>query len=117
MRHPLRTFLLALIVALPASDAQPIGGQLGVEFAIDAPWRIEPVRSAEGWTYGPIPVVIAFHDAIFDHHRGLGEQIVLFDSIHIGIVSIEIDEQPENAATPIRRAVPLGRLREIERKR
>ena len=63
--------LFAVGIMMQPQSAGAIGGQFGLEFAIDAPWRLEPIPVRGGTqTYGPIPIVIAFHDAIFDDDRG-----------------------------------------------
>src|SRR5678815_2729810 len=61
---------LALAVLL-SHRVESIGGQFGLEWAIDAPWRLEPIPApGGGYTYGPIPVVVVFHDAVFEADRG-----------------------------------------------
>jgi hypothetical protein len=49
-----------------ARAASAIAGIEGTfEYAIDAPWRIEPARGADGkYDYGAIPINIAVHDAL-----------------------------------------------------
>lgn len=48
-----------------AHAQQALGGIEGTfEYALDAPWRIEPVTDASGvTTYGAIPIQISIHDA------------------------------------------------------
>ena len=115
----LNVLIASFIIAALFKDtpAQSMGGQFGLEFAIDAPWRLEPVLTADGLSYGPIPIVITFHDAIFDHHRGLIAEAFL-GRINVGrIVTIEVREEAEESANAVRRTVPITELREIERKR
>jgi hypothetical protein len=61
---------LALTMLMP-QRLESIGGQFGLEWAIDAPWRLEPMPArGGGYTYGPIPVVVVFHDAVYESDRG-----------------------------------------------
>ncbi len=78
--------LAAAILLGAATPAFAIAGKgAKLEFAIDAPWRIEPTKDAVGnVTYGSIPVQISIHDALLssldegirfpqwisDHHVG-----------------------------------------------
>lgn len=62
-----RRIALAAVILLNASPAAlAIAGKgAKLEFAIDAPWRIEPTRDAAGnVTYGSIPIQISIHDAL-----------------------------------------------------
>ena len=109
--------MVLAVCALQAPTAHAIGGQFGLEFAIDAPWRLEPIASdAPEPQYGPIPIVISFHDAIFEDHRGqLGSLVI--DRIHVGtlkeiIVTERVRGGPDNPSTRI----DPSQLREIERK-
>lgn len=122
-RHPGREiggWLLAIAwgAALCSSSAWAIGGQLGLSFAIDAPWRLEPIAQPGGeLTYGPIPIVIAFHDAIFDTHRGQIQRQLL-SRIHVGTLKeIRVMERIQDGPTNPTVRIPLLQLREIERKR
>jgi hypothetical protein len=46
-----------------ASDVAGAGPDSGVEWSIDAPWRMEPVVTAGGdRLYDPIPITLTFHD-------------------------------------------------------
>lgn len=56
-----RLFAIAA-ATLCIGGAKPMGGQHGIEFAIDSPWRLEPHR---GNVYGSIPIAISFHDLNF----------------------------------------------------
>src|SRR5262249_9142368 len=42
------------------SDVRPFGPLNGVEWQIDAPWRIEPSAATQG--HAKIPITITFHD-------------------------------------------------------
>ncbi len=88
-----RVATLAVILAVAAGPALAIAGKGGkIEFAIDAPWRIEPVKDASGGlSYGSIPIQISIHDALFsaldervispsftsDHHAGRFIEIII----------------------------------------
>lgn len=106
-------------------SAVGMGGQFGLEFAIDAPWRIEPVPvPAGGYTYGAIPIIITFHDAIYDHHREgdpwyvelVQEKYLELEQIHVGsLKSIKVTEHV-GVGSPST-VIDLSQLREIERKR
>ncbi|MER8511041.1 hypothetical protein NKJ36_19975 [Mesorhizobium sp. M0142] len=93
-----------------------VGGQFGLEFAIDAPWRLEPVEAGDGGlTYTAIPISVTFHDAIYDDNRGDTEALFL-ERIHAGTLQeIEVIERvregPDNPST----IYQPGDLREIER--
>jgi hypothetical protein len=50
-------------------SALPIAGQWGVAFGIDAPWRLEPIPTGTGYTYGAIPITITFRQAISEMGR------------------------------------------------
>lgn len=105
------------VIAAAARPALAIGGQFGLEFAIDAPWRLEPVAQADGrLDYGPVPITITFHDAIFDDHRGIVSSLSL-KQIHVGFLqSIEVMERIRAGPTNPRRLFEPSDLREIERK-
>lgn len=126
VRVLLSLVLLVGILVHPRSAAAN-GGQFGLEFAIDAPWRIEPApKPGGGYTFGPIPITITFHDAIFDHYRSsIGQFFANFfigplEKRHVGVLSsISITEvRHKNGRvfhyTP---QLALGNIREIERKR
>ena len=111
------------LVVHPPSVAA-IGGQFGLEFAIDAPWRLEPIPTqipaAQRFgliKYGPIPIVIAFHDAIFDDERGfIAKQFV--GQIHVGALKeIRVVERSAQDGPIPTTVIPLPQLREIESKR
>jgi len=99
-----------------------VGGQFGLEFAIDAPWRIEPVPGTGGkLSYGPIPIVIVFHDAIFEDNRPSLAKWAGFEKIRVGeLVEIRVRERiTEGPDTQNQETTdfPLSQLRELERKR
>lgn len=72
--------------------ARGLGGQWGLEMAIDAPWRVEPIEVDGKLTYGPIPIVIAFHDAVFDTYRRPLSQKLL-PRLNVGILKgVEVTE-------------------------
>jgi hypothetical protein len=70
-----------------------MGGQFGLEFAIDAPWRLEPLEAqGGGLTYGAIPISVTFHDAIYDDNRDYYKAWFL-KRIHVGTLKeIEVTE-------------------------
>jgi hypothetical protein len=49
------------------APAGSVGGQFGMEFALDAPWRLEPQVDNGTTTYGPIPITAVVHDANFSN--------------------------------------------------
>lgn len=77
--------LLALGMLLQPQSAMPVAGQWGVVFAIDAPWRLEPVeysrtRINSRINYGAIPIIISFRQAINElgrEHDALARRIFL----------------------------------------
>ncbi|MGD9850864.1 MAG: hypothetical protein AB7T38_06340 [Nitrospirales bacterium] len=110
--------LLAAGSLLQPQSVGAIGGQFGLEFAIDAPWRLEPIPVRVGnHTYGPIPIVIAFHDAIFDDERGLIARKFV-GQIHVGVLKEirVVERSPQEGPIPTT-VIPLTQLREIESKR
>lgn len=111
--------VLALTLTLSAVPAWPIGGQFGLEFAIDAPWRLEPIPTqGGGYSYGAIPIVIAFHDAIFDDTQGWIQRIFVTDQIHVGTIKeVRVIERGSLASDSPQTVILLSQLREIERKR
>lgn len=107
----------ALLLALGISQsASAIGGMFGMEFAIDAPWRLEPVRNSAGnLVYTPIPITIAFHDTIFEDNRERPASDVL-PKIAVGrIIGIRVSEMGVN--TPPVTQIRLRDIEEIEVKR
>jgi hypothetical protein len=111
---------LALMATLSmAGVALALNGQIGVEFAVDAPWRIEPTVGPDGsLTYAAIPIVIEFADANFEADRGsLGS--LAYPQIFIGsLKGLRIREYAEDqpdviAATTF---IPASEFQEIERK-
>lgn len=71
----LSVLFLSGILTHPRS-ATALTGQFGLEFAIDAPWRIEPVpKPGGGISYGPIPITVVFTDANFEKDRGAPQQV------------------------------------------
>ena len=117
----LRTGLAVLILAfaLLPPRVHATGGQFGLEFAIDAPWRLEPIRAPNGrLAYGPVPITIAFHDAVFEVARGRAASFV-FDRIHVGrLKEIRVREYVADQPTPRQpvTVVTPAMLREIERR-
>src|SRR5258706_12852006 len=69
-RRAARTLVLLTIIALTPAGAPrrafAIAGKGGkMEFAIDAPWRLEPSLNGAGQSsYGSIPIQISIHDAL-----------------------------------------------------
>ncbi len=115
----LRSFARLSIVAAALSFcnvSHPIGGQFGMEFAIDAPWRLEPVVHADGQlTYPPIPITFTFHDTIFEDGRGAIASVTL-KPIDVGrLIGVTVYEMGLNV--PLVTEVPVSALQEIEVKR
>lgn len=107
---------IAILVLSPTKPVSAVGGQFGLEFAIDAPWRIEPMAGASGqYTYPAIPINITFHDTIFEGGRGELASMQ-FEKISVGkIVGVRISEMGTNL--PSVSEIPVGALSEIELKR
>jgi hypothetical protein len=84
-RRLLRALPFLAATLLAPAPALAIGGQPGLDIAIDAPWRIEPIPDgmnavgvAPKLVYGPIPIVVTIHDAVFDVARqnaGVGKKL------------------------------------------
>jgi hypothetical protein len=72
-----------------------------MEFAIDAPWRLEPIPQASGpHKYGNIPIVIVFHDAIYELSRN-------------SIVTFAADFTPESVVSGNFERLNVGELETI----
>lgn len=111
--------ILSLVDTSPR-NALAIGGQFGFEFAIDAPWRIEPLPAGRGYTYGPIAIVVTFHDAVFEAARSPISGALGFEKIGIGSLrEIRVIELTRDQPHPVQAVtiVKPQQLREIERKR
>jgi hypothetical protein len=110
---------LILAFALLPRGVHATGGQFGLEFAIDAPWRLEPIRGPNGQlVYGPVPITIAFHDAVFEVARGRAASLV-FDRIRVGrLKEVRVREYVADQPTPRQplTVVTPSALREIERR-
>ena len=121
----LLAWVIISVLTIYPKSAYAIGGQFGMEFAIDAPWRIEPVTSANSANkYGPIPIVVTFHDAVYELDRSLAVSTLAFPQITVGtFVSVEVEEYADdqlattNKYTHTHTVFHPGILREIERKR
>lgn len=105
---------LAFIWLLPEA-VFAVGGQFGMEFAIDAPWRLEPFKNQQGQTeYGPIPITITFLDLNFSEavrspgDKGVGK----FQYVTI----VERQAAGDNPDLNFTTTFQLNDLREIERK-
>ena len=113
--------MLAMLDSRPfAPPVHAIAGIEGTfEYAIDAPWRIEPAAIRNGSPiYGPIPIQISIHDAIFvgrdpDYVRDLTD-------LSLGrVCSIEVRERapgdpPGAPPTGASRLYHLSDLQEVE---
>src|SRR4051812_46550272 len=109
-------YIAAFLLAASPRSALAIGGQFGLEFAIDAPWRLEPMPTgADRYSYTAIPITIAFHDTLFEDGRGtLGA--LAFEKISVGkLVGIRVTEIGANA--PPVTDIPINAMEEIEVKR
>ena len=106
---------LCALAAIPRA-VLAIGGQFGVEFAIDAPWRLEPTPlGGDRYTYPPIPITIAFHDTLFEEGRGFVTELAL-PKISVGkLVGIRVEEIGTNQ--PPVTDIPVSAMEEIEVKR
>lgn len=108
------SYLLAITIAcaLSTDGAHAIGGQFGLEFAIDAPWRLEPVGDG---AYGPIPIVITFHDAIYEVARGGVLQTHALPKLVVGTLTEVLVEERLQDKSHLTQVLP-NQLREVERK-
>jgi hypothetical protein len=118
MKRWLPTFSVGL-AAITFANPQPasaIGGQFGMEFAVDAPWRIEPIPlGGDSYAYSPIPITISFHDTIFEDGRGELAKLKL-SRIAVGqFVGVRVSEIGTNA--PPVTDIPVSAMEEIEVKR
>jgi hypothetical protein len=108
--------IAAFILAANPQPTSAIGGQFGLEFAIDAPWRLEPTPvGTDRFSYSAIPITIVFHDTLFEGGRGvLGA--LHFEKISVGkLVGIRVTEMGTNQ--PPVTDIPVTALEEIEVKR
>ena len=113
--------LLALAVLLHPRPAMPLAGGWGVIFAIDAPWRLEPIPAQGGYTYGKVPIVVSFRQAINEMGREYGAEMrKVLDAgpdIWVGkVTDVEVVEYVEHTPYPTTSIRP-AQFREIERKR
>lgn len=109
----------ALIAVAIASNVDALNGQFGVEFAVDAPWRLEPVLDDLGnAVYGAIPIAIEFADANFEADRSHAARLG-YTSIYIGSLrGLRVREFAEDdpGAVAAETFISVGELQEIERK-
>src|SRR5688572_9620579 len=64
--------LFCCVISALATRAHALNGQFGLEWSIDAPWRLEPAVGPDGqMRYGSIPIVITFADMNFEVSRGV----------------------------------------------
>ena len=118
---PVLSGILVLISLVQPQSALSIVGQWGVTFAIDAPWRLEPIPTNSGYTYGKIPIVISFRQAINEMGREYGGTMRAVTgagpAIWVGkakeVTVVEYIDQPPYPNLSIAPA----QFREIERKR
>ena len=114
-----RAFAFLLMSWTLSGGTLATGGQFGVEFAIDAPWRLEPVTNPDSsLTYGPISIVVVFHDAVFEASRSRLEGHGL-PKIPIGefqeVRVVEWTQDQPHPRHPVTTFLP-AQLREIERR-
>jgi len=104
-------YIAAFLLAANPQSALAIGGQFGLEFAIDAPWRLEPTPiGADRYSYSAIPITIVFHDTVFEGAPGF------FEKISVGkLVGVRVTEIGTNA--PPVTDIPVSSMEEIEVKR
>jgi len=119
-------FCYLVILATEFLGCQPtyaIGSQVGLEFAIDAPWRIEPYPNKRGGLrYGPIPIVITFHDAVFDSKRNKKDfltkellNLIGWKTVNVGALhDIQVEERTKSGRK--KKTFSPSQLTEIERK-
>jgi hypothetical protein len=118
-RIPLSSIALASALWCAVMPAFGVGGQFGMEFAIDAPWRLEPVIVNGAATYGPVPISVSFFDTAFEEARGkVGSEG--FPKIHVGrLKEVRVvewtsgDPRPRQPSTTIR----PQQFREFDRKK
>lgn len=116
----LAAFSALALVSAALRPAYAMGGQYGVEWAIDAPWRLEPYATNSGAPgYGAIPIVIEFADANFEVTRGYIQTIAV-SPIYVGSAK-EVRIREYSAEMPDKvvaeTIVPVEKFQEIERKR
>lgn len=110
---------LSLLAATP-NLARAMGGQYGVEWAIDAPWRLEPYVTTSGKPgYGAVPIVVEFADANFEVERSYVSSFAV-SRLYIGSAK-EVRIREYLAETPDKveaeTIIPVEKFIEIERKR
>lgn len=119
IRIGLRVVILIAFGAVFA-PAHALNGQFGLEWSIDAPWRLEPGVGPEGQTtYGSIPIVITFNDMNFEASRGRIQREV-YGRILVGkLVGLRVREYAEAAPTVVgaETFIPVAQFQEIERKK
>jgi hypothetical protein len=111
------SLLFFLFVALTygprAADA--MGGQFGMEFAIDAPWRMEPVKFVNNTSgYGPIPITITFLDGNFSEFASSAGDKRIGRFLRVEV--IERDRDTQGQLKTHKTTLNPSDLREIERK-
>jgi hypothetical protein len=115
-RPPIAALLFVLLCTVPMLS---VGGQFGIEFAIDAPWRLEPVVVNGAPAYGPIPIVVAFYDAVFEKTRPRVSSFTNLSPIDVGrFVEVRVIEWTQDQPHPRHPVTVLSSrdLREIHRK-
>ncbi|MEO8063414.1 MAG: hypothetical protein ABI821_11780 [Pseudomonadota bacterium] len=110
----------ALLLCLASQLSFGLGGQFGFEFAIDAPWRLEPVKGPDGnLTYGPIPIVITFDDAVFEVARSGVSSYTPLNPIDVGrLREVRVVEWTSDQPRPGQPSTTISarQFREIQRK-
>lgn len=100
--------------------AHALNGQFGLEWSIDAPWRLEPSTGPDGQPrYGSIPIVITFADMNFEVSRGVVQRSA-YKRIFVGkLVGLRVREYAEDAPTVVAAEIliPVAQFQEIERKK
>src|SRR5690348_1913265 len=101
IRFGLRVALMTALGAL-FTVAHALNGQFGLEWSIDAPWRLEPSTGPDGQVrYGSIPIVITFEDMNFEVTRGVIERTA-YKRIFVGkLVGLRVREYAEDAPTVV----------------
>ncbi len=115
----MRKKLLALcVVCLASVPLFSLGGIEGtMEYALDAPWRIEPIIDSAGRAdYGAIPIQISIHDAdVIPEDPARGVLPGRLEPTLGNFCSLTIDEHLSNGVR--RKSVEFAALEEIETSR
>lgn len=92
-----------------ASSVSGIGPESGIDWSIDAPWRMEPLLLGGGQrAYDPIPITLTFHDADM---QTPGEELRMVEFCGVDVLEL----QPGETWTSARQTtIPVEDFHEIE---